>query len=153
MGSAAPASCFLPELHAPVSPSDRLEAGRLSKSFPLQLFVLMGFIENIPLCFGNMIPSKSSTQLVWKCPLLAFGVPCSTSSIGTEAVAASCLALTVPRSFASSFLLFSGQLLFLFPPLSECCFRISNPGLIDKLKGESPINFWLLKVNLKCKWT
>ena len=143
MGSAAPASCFLTELQALAFPSDRLQAGSLSKSFPLQLFVVMVFIETQLREYSTMLwqhdPFKifTSVGLIMPSWHLVSPVPLH----GAEAVAASCLALTVPRSFASSFLLFSGQLLFLFPPLSECCFRISDPGLIDKLKGESPMNF------------
>lgn len=45
MGSAAPASCFLPGLQALASPSDKLHTGSLSKSFLLRVFVVMVFIE------------------------------------------------------------------------------------------------------------
>lgn len=61
--------------------------------------------------------------------------------------------LTLPRSFSLSFLFFSCRHFFLFAPLSECCFRVSNPGLINKLKGESSIIFWLFNNLIKRKET
>lgn len=53
---------------------------------------------------------------------------------------------TIPRSFSSSLLLFAKTSL-LFAPLSQCCFRVSNPGLINKLEGTNPfisrfLMFW-----------
>lgn len=86
MGSAAPASCFLPGLHTLASPSDNLQAGSLSKSFLLQVFVVMVFIETQLREYSTMLwqhdPFKNLHFSWFKNALLAFGVPCNTSSMG-----------------------------------------------------------------------
>lgn len=51
--------------------------------------------------------------------------------------------LTLSRAFSPSLLFFSCRPFFLFASLSECCFRVSDPGLVNKLKGESSIIFCL----------